>query len=507
MTKAVKFSDFGGGINNYTRPTMIQDKETPLSENVWATGKNSLEKRPGFSLIGQIPTVNKVSGIGTFYGSSRKLLAMAGGKLWDVKASPEQIGATTWTADLKTDFCQAAGRVFISNGSNVLREYNGTAISDTTNGVVGMWSIFYKGCLWVAGNATYPTRLYRSGTDTKIGDFTYNETGNPLATSVYIGKDDGQNITGMFKHQDYLYILKENSIWSVSQSTDEFGTVMIELIDPSRGCTNHRTIDSVDNDTFFFNDKGVFAFGYEPNIQTQIRTNVISLRVDVDVKTIQKSRLDDTAGIYFDNKYYLAYTVGGGSNNDAVLVYDRQRMGWWKLPNLSFNCFTEYKDSDGYSKLYAGSDVDGKVFYLDDNAKTDNGTAIKTKYKTAKWSFKDEFQTKFFLFALLYFGGRPADVIIEIYIDDVLVNSLSKTIGISGGGGMGTGAIGTFPIGVEDGEVATDTGGGDFAKVPINKIGRNIQIVITDLSTSKGWEINGIEINLKPLDPIYQPNT
>lgn len=502
MTQAVKFSDFGGGMNNYTRQTMIQDKESPASINVWATGKNSLEKRPGFTLHCEVAG-NKVSGLGTYYSSlARELLVMAGGKLYK---DDTQIGVTTWTEDLATDFCQAAGKVFISNGVDVLRQYDGSTIADTTNGIIGKFSIFYKGCLWVAGNPSYPTRLYRSGTDDKIGDFTYNETGNPLATSVYIGKDDGQKITGMFKHQDYLYVMKENSIWNVFQGTDEFGIIGIELVDPSRGTVCHRTIDSVENDTFFFNDKGAYAFGYEPNIQTQIRTNIVSLRVDRDIKTIQKNRLDDVSGIYFDNKYYLSYSSGGSTYNDSILAYDRQRMGWWKL-TAKANCFTEYKDLEGYSRLYYGSDVDGKVYYLDENAKSDDGVDIESSWKSAMWSFKDEFQSKFFLFVMFYFGDRPGDIIINIYIDNKLVSSKSRRIGKAGWGGIGTASIGTGAIGVEDGELtAGDTGAGDFLRIPVNKIGRSLQVEITDQSGTKGWELNGIEINLKPLNKIYQP--
>jgi hypothetical protein len=455
--------------------------------------------------MAEIAGVGAVDGIGTFYTSSvRELIAMAGGKLWKITSgSATQIGTTTWTSGLKTDFCQAGGKLYIQNGTDVLREYDGSTIADTTNGKIGTACIFYKGSLWTFGNPVNLTQLFRSGTDTTLGDFTYNVTTNPLATSVYVGKNDGQNITGFFKHQDYLYITKENSIWSVSQAVDTSATISLELVDSSRGCVAHQTIDSVDNDIFFFNDVGMFAFGYEPNITNQIRSNIVSLRVDPEVKTIQKSRLDDVSGIYFDNHYYLAYTSGGASANDNILVYDRQRLGWWKW-NIGANCFSEYKDSNGYSRLYFGSPTDGKVYYFDETVKNDNGVAISSQWKSASFSFNDEVQQKFFHSLVMIFGKMSSDITINIYINETLFYSSSHTLGRTGSGGIGVGKIGTFKIGVEAGTAdVADDGGGEKVFIPLNTMGATMQIEITDNSLSKSWELDTVNGILRKINPLY----
>ena len=309
----------------------------------------------------------------------------------------------------------------------------------------------------------------------------------------------------MFKHQDYLYVVKENSIWSVTQQTDAAGTIVIELVDSSRGCSSHFTIDSVDNDIFFFNDKGAYAFGYEPNIQTQIRTNIVSLRVDPYIKSIQKSRLDDVSCIYFDNHYFMAYTSGGGTFNDKVLVYDRQRMGWWIFDNISAGCWTEYKDTDGNSRLYYGSDMDGTVHYLDETAKSDNGVAIASQWKSKVFEFGDYAQKKFFLTSKLYFGKMAGLIDINVYIDGTLAKTKpSNKLGTSSSGGMGTGTLGVEKLGGRgNANVIVDIGGGDFIPIPINKMGRNIQFEIIDSQLAKGWELNALEVILKPLNKIF----
>lgn len=499
--KSFKQDDFSKGLNLFTRDTMIKEKESYDASNIWGVGKNSLKKRPGTRLICEVAGASKICGLGTYYSSTvRELLIMAGDKFYkESGGSASRIGAQTWTANLRTDLCQAGGKVFIQNGTEVLREYNGTTTSDTSNGQTGKFCIFYKGSLWTAGDTSYPTRLYRSGSGAKLGDFTYHDPDNLLATSVYVGKDDGQKITGLFKHQDYLYVAKENSIWRVSQATDAAGTITLALVDPARGAAAHHTIDSVDNDVFFFNDKGVYAFGYEPNMSEQIRTNIVSLRIDPNIKSIQKDRLEEAPAIYFDNHYYLAYTSGGGGSNDKIAVYDRQRLGWWKF-NLGANCLTEYKDSSGYSYLYYGSATDGKVLYFDDTAKSDNAAAISTKWKTGKWSFKDYVQQKFFHFITLYFGRIRGKITVNVYIDGDLHKTESVVLGSGATGGIGTRRIGKSEIGIAAGSTS-DTA--EITKIALNKMGKNIQVEITDSENERSWELSAIEGIFTPINKNY----
>lgn len=504
------YDEFGKGINTFTRPTMIKETEAESAYNVWSVGKNSIAKRPGIRKLCTIAGVSKIDGLATYYnGSTRELLAMAGGKIYKVHTGTAvQIGSTTWTSGLRTDFCQAGGKVFIQNGTDVLREYNGSAISDTTNGIIGKWLTFYKSCLWTAGNTTTgnETRLYRSGADTKLGDFTYNVTTNPLATSVYVSKDDGQALRGFFKHQDYLYPVKERSLWRASVASDTAGTISLELVDPARGTDSHFTIDTVENDNFMFNEKGVFSTGYEPNL-SEIRTNIVSLRIDNKLSNIEKSRLDDVVGIYFDNHYYLAYSDGGSTTNNRVMVYDRQRLGWWEW-TLDVNCFSEYKNAGGETFLYFGSSEDGSIYYFDDTAKSDDIYTIPTTWKSAMFSFGDASQMKFFLKVLLYVGKTPGNIDISVYIDGQLNSVTPKTLGNTGGAGIGVGLTGTYLTGVEGGSISIDdTGGGDFIEIPVTAMGRNIQVMVEDNTADKSWELNGIVIQQKPLSNLFQPNT
>ena len=509
QSEQVIYDNLAKGINTFTRDTMINEQEAAEATNVWAVGKNSIKKRPGTVLLCNISGVGKIDGMGTYYdGSTRHLLAMAGGSLYRIDTGTPTLISAGWTSGLRTDFCQAGGKVFISNGTDALKYYNGSTITVQTNGIIGKYSIFYKSCLWIAGNpsAGNATRLYRSGSDANLGDFT-NSVGNPLATSVYVSKDDGSNLNGFFKHQDYLYPVKERSLWRASQASDASGTITLEMVDPARGCDSHFSIDTVENDNFMFNENGVYATGYEPNILDQIRTNILSLRIDQKIKTIQKNKLTDVVGIYHDNHYYMAFASGGSSSNDTVMVYDRQRLGWWEW-DLSANCFSIYKDSTGNTKLYFGSSTNGDIYYFDETIQSDNGNAIQTNWRSAKFSFKDYSQEKFFMNTLIYFGKTPGIVTYSVYVDSVLKRTGTVRIGNAGTAGIGIGKIGTENIGVGSGSLQiSDTGSGDFLRIPINTLGRNIQVQVSDATTNRSWEVNAIINQFKKLNTLYQPGT
>ena len=520
--KNLQLDDLGKGVNTFTRPTMISNNECTDGYNVWAVGKNSVAKRPGIGKLCTIAGGNPIDGLGVYVnGTERKLVAMSGGVLYSVETGAGvALSATTascasFTSGKKTDFVQAAGKLFIANGTEKIRYFDGAVREDTDNSVVASWMIYYKSCLWASGDPSFETRLYRSGTDTNIGNFTYDATGNPLATSVYVNKDDGTNMTGFFKHQDYLYPVKERSLWRAYVGSDEYQLINLELVDPARGCDAHATIDTVENDNFMFNEAGVYATGYEPNVVDQIRTNIISLRVDARIKQIQKSRLDDVVGIYHDNHYYLSYTAGGGTTNDTVLVYDRQRLGWWEWQMTDINgsptganCFTTFKDTDGETKLYFGSSVDGSIYYFDDTSKSDAGYTIVTDFLGKKIAMDKYAQVKFFLDTEIYVGKTPGEITVSVYVDGTLAKTRTVTIGATGTAGIGIGSIGTEMIGVGSGSITvSDTGGGIFIKMPINKLGRNIQVEIEDNTGTKGWEMNGIDINYKEINNLYQPGT
>lgn len=117
---------------------------------------------------------------------------------------------------------------------------------------------------------------------------------------------------------------------------------------------------------------------------------------------------------------------------------------------------------------------------------------------------------KFFYQALIYFGKTPGKPTVNVYVDGLLVQTITPNIGTSGTAGMGILPVGVETIGVGGGSLEIiDSGGGDFLKIPLNKMGRNIQFQITDedLTGTKSWELNAINVQYIALSNAFQPGT
>jgi len=512
--KYLKIKDFAKGLNTFERDTMLKDTESAQATNVMATGSASITKRSGVSKLGEIAGVSQVDGLGTYTtGATRGLLAMAGGKLYRVETGTAvQVSALVatatyasgWTSGLRTDFCQAGGYVFISNGTDGMRQYNGTNYYETTNGVVAKYMIYYKNCLYAAGNTTWESRVYRSGSGTYLGNFTYS-TANTLAATFDVSINDGQKVTSFFKHQDYLYVTKNRTIHRLSVGSDALGLLSSELVDPARGAETHWASDAVENDIFIFNEQGVHAMGYEPNYLDQIRTKIVSKRVDPNILNVQKTQLDSVTAMYSGGRYYMAYTAGGGTSNDSMLVYDRLRSSWW-LYSLAAECMTEYQNTSGYTYLYYGSPTDGSIYYINDAVLSDNAWTIPTVWKSPKLSMDDYVQSKFFLKVEFYVGKKSGTIDIAAYVDGTLIKSKTIDIGNTGLAGEGVSPIGTSLIGVGGGGLEiSDSGGSSVVELLVNKMGRNIQLEIQDNTSDKSWELNAVEVSYVPINQFFQP--
>jgi hypothetical protein len=109
---------------------------------------------------------------------------------------------------------------------------------------------------------------------------------------------------------------------------------------------------------------------------------------------------------------------------------------------------------------------------------------------------------------LVYVGELPGDITINVYIDGVLTHTQNTMIGDTGIAGMGLTEWGMETIGLGGGTLeVSDSGGGNFIKIPLNKLGRDIQVEILDNNGTKGFEINALHFQYRPLTDAFQPGT
>lgn len=229
-----------------------------------------------------------------------------------------------------------------------------------TAGPTGAYISLYKDSLFIAGDAISPSRLYYSGGGDRINDFSVANGGG----FIDVNKNDGQRITGMIVFKNSLLVFKEDSIYQFEFTTT--GLPQITQVNPAVGCIAPRSLVAVENDIFFASRRGVFTVGNEPGFAFDVlRTNELSARVRSVFQSIESEYLENIAAIYATkantNLVIFSYTPSGGAKNTNALVYDRERLAWYKWSNIKANCWVSYVNSTGETRILYGDDTSGYV--------------------------------------------------------------------------------------------------------------------------------------------------
>jgi hypothetical protein len=227
-----------------------------------------------------------------------------------------------------------------------------------TAGPTGAYIGLYKDSLFIAGDLISPSRLYYSGGGDRINDFSVANGGG----FIDVSKNDGQKITGMIVFKNSLLVFKEDSIYQFEFTTS--GLPQVTQVNPAVGCVAPRSIVAVENDIFFASRRGVFTVGNEPGFAFDVlRTNELSARVRSVFQSIESEYLDNIAAVYATkantNLVIFSYTPSGEAKNTKALVYDRERMAWYKWTNIKANCWVNFIDTNGDTRVLYGDDTSG----------------------------------------------------------------------------------------------------------------------------------------------------
>lgn len=265
------------------------------------------------------------------------------------------------TSNYDMDMINANDYLYACNGDEYHLRYDGTTWVEQSSKPVGTMVVEWHDRLWWSGNDVYPSRLYFSD----LGDYdTY--TGSNY---IDFKPNDGEAITALGVSFDNLVIFKE----SVKGYYN--GTSISEY--PMTGSVNHKSVGVYNRRLYYPGRDNI----YELN-GTEIVTIGDPMRPLWDGQTINgrtganTGKRTNTAGIVFNERYYMALTRSGSAVNDEVWVFDVKEGWWapWRDPSgtyFKFTRFATYHKSDGTLGLLGGT-ADGKVWELNIGNNFDN---------------------------------------------------------------------------------------------------------------------------------------
>jgi hypothetical protein len=376
------------GLQEKTSPFLLTPQELQLSQNVHFYENGAWTKRSGYAkrftndiagapIMTGMYELTKRNGTKTFVMSTSALYEGAQGD-----ASPTAIaGGLTFTTGANGEnlmsFITFNNKAIGANGIEDLWQFDGTTAS-VLAGSPPICPIItsYQNIVFIAGNATYPYRLYFSndgnetvwtGTDyIDIGDLTSPITG----LAILFGK---------------LYIFTLKAIYELRGYDRD--TFVVDEVTLSIGCVSHKSIVKVDNNLIFWSDRGIYSFD-------GINVHYLSENAQVTISELNYSRVSKIVAEVYKarNQVWFAVSTGSNSQNNAVICMtykvsssimrygiSEEDVAFATYTGMAFNCFGVESSTTQLNRLYSGNYA-GRV-HLQDYGNNDDGAGIDFKVK------------------------------------------------------------------------------------------------------------------------------
>lgn len=484
------------GLNNLVSPSLIDNKEWSDMQNMEYDEGGVIRKRAGYVTAGN--TLTAARGLGIFSTESSNYMVTIDGTALKYRTSGNWSTATgdTFTAAKDTSFTQARLKLFIWNGTDGGAYFDGSAVTRPGTMPKAKFSVYYQNKHIAAGVDGQPSRLFISNL-TNAADFTVTtggtqpqpdstndtENGNPNVpgATVFAGtpalteanvldirKNDGDKITALGVFQDVLIVFKERSIFQVT--FDSSGNPTVTPVTYATGCVSHKSVVNIENDISFMSREGHRVLGNEPQFFTAIRTQVLSIRIQPSMDAINKQYYSRCNGIYFDNKYILAYPVGS-STISKTMTYDRRFQAYSLWTNFNAQAMVRYIDTSNNEDLYFLDDGGTQVYKRVAGTYNDNGAAIEAYIVSKAQDLGNPDITKFWVDLRLIFRRLSGQITFTVYQDDGVTVG-TATIGTISSRGIGMNMLGTVILGL-DGEAPSTSSTASFIDNP-QSIGLNL---------------------------------
>lgn len=372
-------------------------------------------------------------------------------------------------------------------------------ITNTTGGVKSKFIKKFKDRL-LCVDSNEPNKLLVSGRYPNHTKFSWADGGG----SIYIDPDSGDNITGIEVQPiaDKIVVYKNYASYLVDLQVIQVGNYYIldpqyQPISTSVGCSSQDTIQTVENDSFYFGRNGIYVTGYEPNFLSIIRTNEISARIRPFLDLLNEDDYNSATALYVNNKYIVSFPL-----RKQMICYDRERgcfMGPWSLP-FGISHMKKYVDGSGTEKWILGSQEDNKVYAFDKSLNSDNGTTISKTLRTGKDYLGDWSKLSIIRYFYTLLRNITGSATVNIYTEDRNgVTSLAKSFTITGaetGGSTGWGVDmwGTAMWGSTNVDAATVASDEATRWGSLFKQARIVQIEVISTAANSNFELLGAKI-------------
>ncbi len=465
----VTTQNFSRGLVTVKPDHLLEEGETPSCSNIdFSRSVGRLTKRRGYSLLyTALGGTNPVCGLGEFVTAAgvAKVVAAVNNDVYVLS------GAGTWTSIFTGAFAGAAvnfatyNDLLIIVGSAVTtQKWTGAGASANLGGTPPSNVKFVKthrNRLWMANSSAGKSRLHYSALSNAEDWTTAGDAG-----FIDVGKDDGEQITGLASVGPFLVIFKQNSTWVLKNGTPT--TFTLQKISTSVGCVAPRSIVECEQFALFLSNSGVYA-------ANQSSVALMSYNIQPDFDAMSNATKALAVGGRIRTQYWLSVDTDSDSTNDTAYVLDYVYGIWGKYTNKKETVYLTRQDGT----LISGSMDAQAVIRKHDDTSNDNGTAITLTYDSPGYEFDDWVRRKQLHDIVLKTNAIVGKTVTVSHLVDGTLQSNTKVFNLD----------------------AALTGNNEvihkFYHPPDTSYGLNIRIRISNAETSADLEVYGYSLRAK----------
>lgn len=439
-----RIESFGGGMDGFTRSTLLPQDACQYLENVLISQNLSAQTRPGADALGG-GTVDggaqgTLQGIAYFdKPGEQRVLTAKNGTFWQWE-NPNWAQATGFTINPASTFVAAQGidKLLISDGVQNLKIWDGVTFTDvgaagpTTAGIL-TWAL---GRMWASGfpgtggpgleaDAIWPSNLLE-----------YDGNGWLKTNSFRVGGGEGDPVMAISlvptsAITSYLVaVFKRASVWLVNADpTQQPANWQQLLIGPGVGCVGKRALCQYGNDVLFMGRDGIRSVRKMQSAAGQYELSPpLSQPMQPYIDRINWDYASGICAAKYKELALFAVPLDSSTTNNYVLVFNGRLQKWcgiftgWSPVGFAV---TRFSGAGNGVQQFCIGDTLGQVNLFKDQASgeaigtyLDNGVPFATKIWTRSATFQDLINPKEAFYGETRFTDGNAQVTVSAILDN-----------------------------------------------------------------------------------------
>lgn len=348
VVETVSLYNLIGGFNDIANQAFVPDDQISDGKNMVLNEDKIWTSRGGTKTSGQFlgPTT-EILGLFEYLkptSGARKQLSVYDTDIYIKSTGGEwEAQSQSVTTNKRAEFCNGNDKVYFTNQSDAIRNYDGTSwtsmanfpVSGASSSQRGKGLTFYKERIINWNTTAIPERVYYSDAQAEtIGTNNFFDVFEPVTVCV--------------PFYDYLLVFTENYIYRIGTfifTGNAFQPNDIQPLPTNIGCISMRSAKQAGGYVYFLSYKGLCRTdGHNVEI-------ISNSRIDNFIDDLPTSYLSNAAAGMYKNFYWIALS-SSGTVNDRILVYDFVR-------NVFYPPFTGV----GVSVLMTAIESGGEVLY------------------------------------------------------------------------------------------------------------------------------------------------